>query len=150
MFFLPLQDEEIIYLGKFTLSGNLLAVIFSAGAVASNIVLAVLASSAVKRYATDELTCSIALGVFFFLAFAIAMMALPISTKRAPEENTVPVSMFCGNTVCACCCDTACEDASDEAPSSEDTAEEEVTEITDSDEDIHDIEDLKALDGDEE
>lgn len=135
---------------KFTLSGKLIAVIFSAGAVASNIVLAVLASSAVKRYAPDELTCSIAFGVFFFLAFAIAMMALPISTKRAPEENTVPVSMFCGNTVCACCCDTACEDASDEAPSSEDTSEEEVTEITDSDEDIHDIEDLKALDGDEE
>ncbi len=157
---------------KFVLSGRLLAVIFGAGAVASNIVLAILAAYATKRYAPDGFTCSIALGVFFFLAFAIVMLVLPISAKRDPEENTIPMSMFCGSAACACCCGTVCEEAPvdeapvaeeasfsdddafeenlDEAPASEDTADE-AEELTDSDDtDIQDIEDLKSLDGAEE
>ena len=159
---------------KFIISGKLVALLFGAGAVASNIILAIFAVSATNKYAPDGFSCSIALGVFFFMAFAIAMLALPVNSKRKTEENPFPVSIFCNKAVCDCDCEAVCSDAPvaeeaveeveeadtpvEEAPAVEESSEEApVTEFPDDsdidaieDEDLQDIEDLKTLDGYEE
>jgi len=147
----------------FTLSGRITAVITAVLAVAANIVLAVFLADATNKYAPVEFSCAIAIGGFFFLAFAIAMLALPVSMKRSREENSIPVSIFSKKAECCCCCDTvsdnvsAEEDASvvadastEETASEQDFEDAKADDIEDIDDDVQDIDDLKALDGFEE
>ena len=79
------------------------------------------------------------------------MLVLPISVKKDPEENCIPVSMLSKKAECGCCCESVIEEPVFEAAVSDEvTSDESNEEITEEDgePDEQDIEDLKALDGD--
>ena len=135
----------------FVLTGRLTAVIAGAFAVASAITLSAFLADATNKYAPIEFGCAISIGIFFFFTFAVAMLVLPISVKKDPEENCIPVSMFSKKAECGCCCESVIEEPVFEAVVSDEvTSDESNEEITEEDgePDEQDIEDLKALDGD--